>query len=158
MTDFPTQYTRRERVRAAAGTSIHQLYSPRYDKSGRLELVPNGTEDIYPMIQSHKDSVDINVLLARYNNGEVDALSRVQGAYGDFTGYPATYAELLNRVIEGEHAFMQLPVDVREKFDHSPTVWMSQIGTDDWFSRMGVSRPEPVPQSTPAPEVNPDEP
>lgn len=156
MTNYPTQYTPHERVHAEAGTSIHQLYAPRYDKSGRLELVPNGTEDIYPMIQSHRDSVDINVLLARYSNGEVDALSRVQGAYGDFTDYPSTYAELLNRVIEGERAFMQLPVEVRERFDHSASVWMSQIGTEDWMQRMGVES-NPQPESKPEPGGDPSE-
>lgn len=151
---WPTQFTPRERVRATPGSSIHVLYSPRYDKSGRIELVETGTEDTYPMIQSHKDSVDIHVLLSRYANGEVDALSRVQGAYGDFTGYPATYAELLNRVIEGERAFMSLPVEVRERFDHSPTQWMAQIGSDDWLSRMGIQQQQPV---EPSPEVMTDE-
>ncbi len=146
---FKTQFQPRERVFQNPGNSEHVLYSSRLAEDGSVELIPSGTEDLYAMIQSHRDSVDIHVLLARYNNGDIDALSRVQGTYGDFTQMPSTYAELLNTLIVAENQFNSLPVEVREKFDHSFEKYM--VSMDDmpsFLEKMGVtsgsSNPEPV--------------
>lgn len=116
---FKTQFMSHERVRKVPGSVEHTLYSSRIADDGSVELVESGKENIYEAIQSHKDSCDIHVLLARYHNGDVTALSRVQGTYGDFTSMPQSYAELLNMVIKGENLFNSLPVEVRAKFDHS---------------------------------------
>lgn len=149
--NFPTRYSDRERVYAAPGSRVHLIYQPVIDDDGVLDLVVTGQEDIYEQIQSHRDSVDINVLLQRFANGDSEALMRAQGTYGDFTTLPSTYAELLNSVIAGEHYFSQLPVEIRAKFGHSFQQWMAAM--DDsadfaakmgWSDSAGASDPSPV--------------
>lgn len=110
---------------------------------------------LYSFIQSHADSVDIHVLLARYKNGEVDALSRVQGAYGDFTDMPTTYAELLNRVNEGKAFFESLPVDIRAKFDHNFAQFMAGMDKPDFLDKLGISSAETSPSPSPDADLQP---
>lgn len=139
---FRTQYDR-NRVCAVSGSPIRVLYSPEYDESGRLQLVETGSDSLYDYIQSFADSVDIHVLLKRFVNGETDVFSKVQGAYGDFTMAPKTYAEALQAVIDAEHVFGQLPVDVRGKFGHSLGEFVRTLGTPEFFERLGIDPAAP---------------
>lgn len=136
--EFETRYRSPVRVHSNLGSPIKQLYTPVFDHDGNLNLVESGQEDLYAEIQSHKDSVDIHVLLQRYANGDSTALTRAQGSYGDFTEMPKTYAELLNNLIQGEKQFLELPVDVRAKFDHSFQNWLITAGSEEWCKAMGM--------------------
>ena len=116
---FRTQYEACDRVFSNVGTLAHIIYSPVCDKDGNMHLEESGREDIYDFIQSHKDSCDIHMILARYANGDLTALSKRQGTYGDFTQLPKTYVEVLNSVIGAKNYFMSLSVEEREKYGHS---------------------------------------
>lgn len=136
---FSRQFDNRPRVYQAPGSSIKQLYKPVIHQDGSFDLLESGSTDLYAEIQSHKDSVDIHVLLQRFAEGDKSALSRVQAVYGDFTEIPTTYAELLNSVIQGEAYFASLPLETRAAFNHDFRQWMA--GMDDmpgWLSRMGI--------------------
>lgn len=132
---FDTPFMSHARVYQEPGSGLRTLYTSRLDDDGNVELVEAGHDNLYASIQSHKDSCDIHVLLARYANGDVDALSKVQGSYGDFTQMPTTYAELLNSVIQGENYFNSLPVEIREKFEHSFEKFM--VSMDDMPAFLG---------------------
>lgn len=136
---FDTQYTPRERIHSCAGSRIKQLYAGRYDANGRVVLEESGTEDLYEYIQSFADSVDINVILARFANGDTQALSRAQGFYADVTDFPSNMADALNRINQAEEMFKSLPLDVRQKFDCSFEQFLSQSGSNEWFEKMGMS-------------------
>lgn len=144
---FKTMYHPHDRINANAGSRMKTLYAPRFNDVGQMELVENGQDDLYAYIQSHADSVDINVLLKRFMNGEADALSRVQGAYGDFTGLPRTYAELLNSVNDGHRLFDSLPLETRARFHHNFGEFMAAMDRPDFLELVGVkslaSDPEP---------------
>lgn len=136
---FKSHFDDHARVYQQPGDPEKTVYSPVFDKEGNFDLQPSGKEDLYGFIQSHADSVDIHVILDRFARGDVSALSKVQGTYGDFTTVPKTYAELLNAVIQGEQYFMTLPVETRAAFDHDFRKWMA--GMDDmpsWLSKMGL--------------------
>lgn len=124
---FRTQFQPHERVRSGHGDPIKILYTPEFDKKGVMNLVESGRENLYDFIQSHADSVDIHVILKRFQDGDASVLSRVQGAYGDFTQMPKTYAEMLNSLIAAENAFNALPVDERAKYGHSFQRWLSEF-------------------------------
>lgn len=127
------------RVIANPGSPEKIIYSPVFDKEGNFELKESGRENLYEFIQSHAESVDIHVLLDRFSRGDISALSKVQGTYGDFTTLPKTYAELLNSVIQGENIFNSLPVETREKFGHDFRKWMASMDNmDDWLAKMGI--------------------
>lgn len=136
---FPTQYTKHDRVAACVGSPVRIVYGGRYDANGRVVLEEKGKEDLYAYIQSFKDSVDINVILARFSNGDTEALSRAQGFYADVTDFPSNMAEALNRINECEEMFKSLPLDVRQKFDCSFEQFLSQSGSAEWLDKMGMS-------------------
>lgn len=124
MNDFKTQFSPHDRVITESGTKIKKNYQAYFDESGNRELREVSTENRYDYIQSFKDSVDIHVILKRFANGDKDVLTQRQGAYGDFTIMPKTYAELLNRVIDAENIFNSLPLEERAKYNHSMAEWL----------------------------------
>lgn len=142
MSVFQTQFRKPERFITNPGSPIRTVYGATYDDKGRIQLEEKGTENIYDYIQSFAESVDIHVILKRFAAGDTTALqSRMNGVYGDFTEFPTTYAEILNRVIEGENMFNDLPVDVRAKFNHSYHEFLASIGSQEFFDALGVEKP-----------------
>lgn len=152
---FPTQYTERERSISNTGTPIHITYGGSYDENGRVVLTEKGQENIYDYIQSFKDSVDLNVLIARYNNGDVAALSKTQGVYMDVTEFPTNYAEALNRMDILKDYFMSLPVETRSKFNHSFSEFLAASNSSEFLDIMGwkSDSEEPVQDPTDTEEV-----
>jgi hypothetical protein len=141
---FRTQFDERPRYHSNVGSRIKKLYAPRFDDAGQMELVEKGEENLYDYIQSHADSVNINTLLRRFQGGETDVLSRVQGAYGDFTGLPTSYADLLNAVNDGHQYFDSLPVEVRARFHHNFAEFMAAMDSPDFFKMLGIHEEKPV--------------
>lgn len=133
---FMQQFQPHDRVLQTPGSGDRQLYTSELQDNGEIALIPSGVEDLYASIQSHKDSCDIHVLLARYQNGDIEALSQRQGVYGDFTEMPKTYMELLNTVISGRSYFDSLPVETREKFDHSFEKFMMSMDNMEQFAKL----------------------
>lgn len=86
----------------------------RSDRSAFVCTGPSMTE------QSHKDSCDINVLMARYEKmGDIPLGRDGQPFFGDFTNASDFHA-MQNKVIETQASFDMLPADLRKKFDHDP--------------------------------------
>lgn len=141
MKNFRTQYDKQVPIYEHTGSPVKTLYAPVFSQEGVMDLKEIGKHDLYQEIQSHRDSVDIHVLLSMYNNGDPGALSRIQGAYGDFTKMPTTFAEALNTMIAAEQYFNGLPVDVRAKFGHDFHQFIATMDTPDWTTRMGLDQP-----------------
>lgn len=137
---FKTQYDARDRIFSDPGSPEHITYAGHYDEKGRVVLEESGRENIYDFIQSHAESCDIHVLMKRYQNGDVDALSQKQGFYGDFLDFPKTYAEALNHMNEMERQFMALPVETREKFGNSFTEFLAASAEPDFLDRLGIKK------------------
>lgn len=124
---FRNQYDLRDRTFISPSGDRHKiLYRSQYNSEGELLLVESGSEDLYSFIQSHAESVDINVILSRFANGDASALSKAQGAFTDVTGMPSSYAEMLNSVIAAQETFERLPRDVRQSFDNSWSKWLAK--------------------------------
>lgn len=150
MPKFRTQYDPPARFTQEPGSPIKTLYSPKFDENGVMYLVESGKANLYQEIQSHADSVDIHVLLQRYAQGDTGVLARVQGAYGDFTQMPHTFAEALNTMIAAEQYFMGLPKDIRAKFNNSFQQFIAQMDDPSWASDVGFKPPEGAPVPTPS--------
>lgn len=144
---FRTQFDASIKTPAQPGSRTKVTYGPRYDKQGRMYLIETGVHDLYAEIQSHADSVDIHVLLQRFAEGDSGALSRMQGAYGDFTRMPSTFAEALNTIAAAEQYFKGLPVDIRAKFGHDFNQFIASMDSPDWLSRVGAE-PPPTPDAS----------
>lgn len=142
---FRTQYSDRVPVRANVGSPVKITYGGHYDERGRVVLEEKGRENLYDFIQSHRDSVDINKILARFANGETDALSKVQGFYADVTSFPSNYAEALNRIQECEEMFRSLPVETRAKFNHNFAEFLASTGSQDFLEKLGMLKEDAPP-------------
>lgn len=136
---FRNKYVNKERFVTSSGSPEEVTFKLKVDKNGHRFLEPDGKINLYEKIQSFRDSCDINVLLTRFANGDVTALSKAQGIYGDFTHVPTSVQELQQRVVDAERLFYQLPVDIRDKFNHSPSQFYAQIGTDSFNEILGIS-------------------
>lgn len=154
---FKTQYDARDRIQSNPGNPIKQLYSGSYNERGQVELKEDGTENLYDFIQSFAESTDIHSIMRRFENGEIDVLEKVQGFYGDVTEMPKTYAEALQRIADSEKVFMSLPVEVRAKFGHSFSEFLSASNDADFLVRLGVQVDDHVSPETTTEVVKPDE-
>ena len=129
---FDTQFNRLgvSGVKTTPGSGMKDTYKMHVDADGKRELKKSGEYNLYADIQSYKDSVSIDYILTRFVNGDETALSRVQGIYGDFTQMPTTMAELQQRVIDAEHLFNNLPLDIREQYNFSASEFFAQLDSD----------------------------
>jgi len=77
--------------------------------------------------QSHKAECDINNIMKNYSKtGVIQHARDVQGSYGDFTGV-ADYHESMNKVIEAQSAFMNLPSKIRRRFGNDPALFLEFV-------------------------------
>lgn len=143
---FRTQYTERVKFLTAPGDPVKKVYSSRWLENGNLELVETGSINIYDEIQSHKDSVDINVLLAKYaKTGDLEILNKATTQFMDVAGLPTTIVGFYNLVEEGRRLYDGLPVDEKSKYNNSFENFIFQYG------RQPKADPAPAPV-----EVTPD--
>ena len=96
-----------ERVASESGSGLRQLYIPCF-VDGCLTIEESGVFDLQEQINANASSCDINVLVARYNAGDLTALSRRQGMFGDFTSVPDSYRQALEIVKGFESAFFDM--------------------------------------------------
>lgn len=127
-----------DKVLSCPGERYHVERATEVRDDGSLHLHQVGKTDSYAMIQSFKDSVDINVILQRYANGDESALARRQALYFDASDIPDTYVGMINRLNQARLYFDSLPTDEKEKFDNSWEKWLS---TFDHAEKSGFSKP-----------------
>ena len=123
------------------GSRFRQIREPLV-KDGKISVEVVGKEDLQDYINSFADSVDVDLIVARAVNGDPDALNQRQAMYGDFTQFPKTYAEMLDKMIQGQTLFESLPLDVRNRFDNNVYTFLSQMDEPDWLEKAGFVQPK----------------
>lgn len=106
-------------------------------QDGTIDLVSDGFEDTYELIQADAVGADLPSIIQRALAGDVSVF-RDQGAYFDSVGMPRTYADILNLVNDGRREFDKLPVDVRAKFGFDFDRYFATIGSKDWYDKLGI--------------------
>lgn len=141
MIEFRTSYDR-ESHPSSSGSPWIDNYKMKVNKeTGRKELTKIDVKDnLYDYIQSFADSVDINVVLAKFANGDMSAINHQSGFYGDFTNLPNNIADIHNKLVEMNEFFDNLPKDVREKFDNSYDVFINSFGSQEWFDTISETK------------------
>lgn len=130
-----------ERFPAAVGSGVVQLYTPKINEAGILELIPDGEHNLYQEIQSHARSTDIDLVVERYFSGDPEALTRVQGTYMDVSSVPQNFHEAIDLVQRSEREFATLPPSVRDKFGNDWQQWLAAMGSEDWIAKMQIEQP-----------------
>lgn len=124
MSKFLTAVDPVKDIKTCSGTGIKQKFVAEMNEKGSYQLVEAGTEDIYSYIQSWKDSCDIDRIVARFEAGEVDVLSKMQGFSADISNLPDNMHEIFNLVNKGHAVFDSLPIEEKEKFNNSFEQWL----------------------------------
>lgn len=129
-------------VKAESGSPIRIVKEAVYDRNKNITVKPKGEENFYAYINSFSDSVDINVLLARFKAGDKEALLQRAGAYIDISSMPANINEFIELSRNAENLFSTLPVEVKEKFNNNVVEFVSTVGDPDWIEKMKTSPDE----------------
>lgn len=99
--------------------------------------------------QSDKDDSDINIMMVKY--GASGRLPQVlqQPLYGDFTNV-STYKEAAEMVRAAKEAFMEVPAEIRERFNNDPQQFID-FSTDpkniDELVKMKLADKRELPQN-----------
>ena len=103
-------------------------------------------------IQSEKEDADINTIVRRFGITGTIPEGLVPPTYGDFTGID-DFQTAMNAVNAARDLFMQVPADIRAKFDNDPqnfVAFCSDPANLEEMRKMGLAVPEKVVE-TPAP-------
>lgn len=122
-------------------------------------------EEETPTQQQFKESTDVNNIIAQYRKTGELPLSNKTGTYADMSEIP-DYQVALNTVIQAQHAFDDLPSEIRDRFQYDPNrliKFLQDSKNDDEAIKLGlkVKKPDPTPTPTKSnntPEKSPDAP
>lgn len=122
---FNKLFDHKKPPKTIAGERYKIEYKLELDEHGVEHLVKCGKTDMHEYIQSHADSVDLNLMIQRYTMGDTDALERMQGFYADVSGMPVSMAEMLNVHNKGKMLFETLPQEIREAYGNNYVTFLS---------------------------------
>ena len=136
---FRTKYDRNA-VFAEPGSPVRTVYGAKYDNKHNLVVEKKAEENFYAYINSFADSVDINVLVTRFTNGDREALLQRAGAYIDVSSMPTNLNDFISLSQSATALFDTLPVEVKSKFDNNVMEFVSMVGTKEWNDIMDTSQ------------------
>lgn len=111
-----------------SGEKIVPTYSLVVDKeTGKTDLKATGKTNMYDFIQSSLNETLVYNVIERYNAGDVTALDKVSGFFGDVTTFPKNLAEAQQLLINAKKTFDSLPLEVRAKYNHSVSEFLSSV-------------------------------
>ena len=137
--EYRKKYERLE-VKSNPGSPIRNIYGSKLDKNKNIIIEKKGEENLYAYINSFAESVDINVLLARFANGDKEALLQRAGAYIDIAAMPTNINEFLEYSRNAQALFDTLPIEIKQKFNNNVVEFISSIGNDEWNAIMNTSQ------------------
>lgn len=103
--------------------------------------------------QSFKDECDINILMKRFLVGGQLPVDVRMPTYGDFTGV-SNFHEAVNAVRSASEAFMEMPPEVRARFDNDAGKFVDFCSDDaniEEARKLGLIPAAELPPAPPAP-------
>lgn len=98
--------------------------------------------------QHHKDSTDVNLIIAKYKQTGIMPEMRKKGVYADVSEI-TDYHQMVEKVMAADAAFMTLPASVRERFSNDPAQLLNFLQDPrnyDEGVKMGLYEPK-IPQN-----------
>jgi phage internal scaffolding protein len=111
--------------------------------------------------QNFKDETDINYIVRQFGlTGELPG-KPLSPQYGDFTGV-LDYHSAVNAVLAAQDDFMELPAQLRSRFNNDPAELIDFLGKEEnreEATKLGLVAAKPIsePSETPVGEVKPAE-
>lgn len=119
----------------SAGQKCKKVYSPFYDGK-KMALVESGEIDIPSLMRERAKACDMNFILSRLANGDMSVLNQKQPVFADFHNLPSNFREVLDIGLNAERIFNDLPLVVRQQFDHDYRRFVSTAGSREWLNIM----------------------
>ena len=120
-----------------------------YDRDSASDECAVTCDDPSLAVQSERDDCDINIMMERFGHGVPLPGSLRIPTYGDFTGV-SDYRSALDLISAADDSFMQLPAEVRSRFQNDPALFVdfaSDPRNLDEMRAMGLADAIPVPAS-----------
>lgn len=118
-------------------------YKPEYigeqNDEGFIELVKVGETDLVQLHQRDALANDVNVLYQRFCNGDIAALSQVQGSFMDSLGLPRDLRGMYEMVSNFETAYDNLPADIKKKYTKEE--FIEKAGSEEWIRDLQPRQP-----------------
>lgn len=134
---FEMKQSKSDDYRSKSGSMYLDEYEYRVDKEGVKKLVKTDKKtNVYERIQADYDSTDINKLMLRFSLGDTSAINVREGKYIDVTEMPTTLAELFDKAVQAEQLFTELPVDLKEMFNNSPSEFFAAYGSKEFDEKI----------------------
>lgn len=131
------------RFNTPVGSGVKTSYHAKILKDGNIELEAVGVIDVQAMIESERTNSELRTLIAKYENGDINALNARQGFYADVTKFPGSLIDAMNVVNDAQFEFDKLPVDIKKQYSNDWRKWLAQFGSDDWIKVMApVFKPD----------------
>lgn len=133
---FFNQWNPPKRIPTPPGDKYLEIFQEEITKDGKKELVCIGKTNIWDKIQEGKEKTEIQNVLQAVAMGDLSVLKSQEPIYIDATTMPKTLMESNNIVLKAKQEFEKLPKEVREKFDFSADLYVSEMGTEKFFEKM----------------------
>ena len=124
------------------GERYRDVFTPKIDKDGSIELVVTGKEDLWELHNADREYCDLNKIVEQVNNGDLSALQRGNPAFIDILGAPKSLAEAYEINFRAEHAFENLPANIKERFNNSFMQFLEGAGSPEWFDLLKIDPPK----------------
>lgn len=96
-----------------------------------------------------KDETDVNIIMRKYRStGQITHLSNKQGMYID-TENMSSYQEALHTVMKSRETFMQLPSEIRKRFQNDPQQLIDFLGNQENYEesiKLGLRNKKDLPE------------
>lgn len=137
---FRSAYSGRVRKHAPAGNKIEIRHEYDVDKWGHKVLKKTRKVDVYSIIQSHKDETDIEKIIRRATEGDINALNVVNATYKDITEAPKNLLEQQNMILKKKIEFEKLPKDIKKEFDYDVNNYIGELvdNPESWAEKTGL--------------------
>lgn len=129
---FSNAYNRNKTIPAPSGKKFRTTYAMKIDENGHKYLAPSGKTNVYATIQASLEESKIENIIAMCAMGDQSGLRKKVGEYLDITGMPTTLAEAQRAMQDVANQFYQLPLEIREAFNHSPEQYIASYGSEAW--------------------------
>lgn len=139
--EFRTAYKTARTEPAPAGEKLVKTYEMDIDENGHKKLrLADRLENVYEKIQESLEETKIENIIRRAVGGDESALAVMHGQYIDITDAPKSLAEAQRQIIKATEEFYKLPLEIREKFDHSPEKYINEFGGEEWADKLGLRK------------------
>lgn len=131
-----TQLNPPKRIPTPCGDAYLDVFQEEITKDGKIDLVCIGKTNINDKIQEDLESTKIENILKAVVMGDLSALRKEEPLYIDATTFPKTLMEAQNIVVKAKQEFEKFPQEVKDLFDNSPELYVSQMGTKEYLNKL----------------------